>query len=56
MLSVPNKRVHPNVLDGTMDSIALNKLKELEIKEEKTNQETDPRWDKLKNLTTENNT
>ena len=56
VLSVPNKRVHPNVLDGTMDSIALNKLKELEIKEEKTNQETDPRWDKLKNLTTENNT
>ena len=56
VLSVPNKRVHPNVLDGTMDSIALNKLKELEIKEEKTDQETDPRWDKLKNLTTENNT
>ena len=56
VLSVPNKRVHPNVLDGTMDSIALNKLKELEIKEEKTVQETDPRWDKLKNLTTEKNT
>ena len=56
VLSVPNKRVHPSVLDGTMDSIALNKLKELEIKEEKTDQETDPRWDKLKNLTTEKNT
>ena len=56
VLSVPNKRVHPNVLDVTMDSIALNKLKELEIKEEKKNQITDPRWDKLKNLTTEKNT
>lgn len=56
VLSVPNKRVHPNVLDGTMDSIVLSKLKELEIKEEKTDQETDPRWDKLKNLTTEKNT
>ena len=50
VLSVPNKRVHPKVLDGTMDSEALNKLRELEIKEEKTVEETDPRWDKLKNL------
>ncbi len=56
VLSVPNKRVHPKVLDGTMKSEALNKLKELEIKEEKTVEETDPRWDKLKNLITEKKT
>lgn len=60
VLSVPNKRVHPGVLDGTLESEALNKLKELEIKEEKTSEvseeETDPRWDKLKNLITEKKT
>jgi len=48
--------VHPKVLDGTMESQALSKLEELQIKEEKNvSNETDPRWDKLKNLTTENN-
>ena len=56
VLSIPNKRVHPKVLDGTMNSEALNKLKELEIKEEKTVEKTDPRWDKLKNLITEKKT
>lgn len=56
VLAVPNKRVHPKVLDGTMESEALNKLKELEIKEVKTVETTDPRWDKLKNLITEKKT
>jgi len=56
VLAVPNKRVHPKVLDGTMESEALNKLKELQIKEEKTVENTDPRWDKLKNLITEKKT
>jgi uncharacterized metal-binding protein YceD (DUF177 family) len=56
VLAVPNKRVHPKVLDGTMKSEALNKLKELEIKKEKTVADTDPRWDKLKNLITEKKT
>ncbi len=56
VLAVPNKRVHPKVLDGTMESETLNKLKELTIKEEKTVVDTDPRWDKLKNLITEKNT
>jgi uncharacterized metal-binding protein YceD (DUF177 family) len=56
VLAVPNKRVHPKVLDGTMESEALEKLKELEIKEEKTVETTDPRWDKLKNLITEKKT
>ncbi|UAM98124.1 DUF177 domain-containing protein [Polaribacter litorisediminis] len=56
ILAVPNKRVHPKVLDGTMKSEALNKLRELEIKKVKTVETTDPRWDKLKNLITEKKT
>ena len=53
VLGIPNKRVHPKVLDGTMETEALEKL---EIKEEKTVETTDPRWDKLKNLITEKKT
>ena len=56
VLAIPNKRIHPKVIDGTMESETLNKLKELEIKKEKTVEETDPRWDKLKNLITEKKT
>ena len=56
VLAVPNKRVHPKVLDGTMESEALNKLRELEIKKVKAVETTDPRWDKLKNLITEKKT
>jgi uncharacterized metal-binding protein YceD (DUF177 family) len=56
VLSVPSKRVHPKVLDGTMDSETLNKFEELEIKEVKAVEETDPRWDKLKNLITDKKT
>ena len=57
VLSVPHKRVHPGVKDGTLDSEALKKLKALEVKQVKpvTEQEneTDPRWDKLKQLLTD---
>ena len=56
ILAIPNKRVHPKVLDGTMESETLKKLKELEVKEvkeENTAEEADPRWYKLKNLLTE---
>ena len=59
ILSVPTKKVHPKVLDGTMNSEALDKLKELEITENKSSENednTDPRWDKLKSLITEKNT
>ena len=56
VLAVPNKRIHPKVLDGTMESEALKKLKELEIKKVKPVETTDPRWDKLKNLITEKKT
>lgn len=55
VLAVPTKRIHPKVLDGTMDSDVLKKLKELEVKEEKKEDNIDPRWDKLKGLLTEKN-
>ncbi len=53
VLALPSKRVHPGVEDGTLESDILEKLDELSPKEEtieNTNEETDPRWDKLKNL------
>ena len=57
-LSIPFRKVHPGVKDGTLDSEALRKLNELrveEIKEENNNKEDniDPRWDKLKQLLTD---
>ncbi len=54
ILAVPLKKVHPKVIDGTMESDILDKLEELSPgyeKEEK--EETDPRWDKLKKLLNE---
>jgi len=54
VLSVPNKRIHPKVIDGSLDSETIKRLKDLEIKEEATATDTvDPRWDKLKDLLTE---
>ncbi|RZS99493.1 YceD family protein [Aquimarina brevivitae] len=53
VLAVPSKRIHPGVKDGTLQSDILKKLEELSPKEKKNddqNEETDPRWDKLKNL------
>lgn len=56
VLFLPKKRIHPQVADGTMKSEVLEKLKELEVKEEKKEENIDPRWDKLKSLLTEKNT
>ena len=54
VLAVPQKRVHPGVLDGTLESEALMKLKELQPKDKKENKDnTDPRWDALKDLITD---
>ncbi|MEW7289732.1 YceD family protein [Aquimarina sp. 2304DJ70-9] len=53
VLAIPSKRVHPGVEDGTLESDILERLDELSPREktiENTNEETDPRWDKLKNL------
>lgn len=49
VLAVPAKKVHPGVLDGSLDSELLKKLEELQPKKVKS-QENDPRWDKLKDL------
>ena len=49
ILALPIKRSHPGIEDGTLKSEVLEKLKELEIKEQI---EIDPRWDKLNELLT----
>lgn len=57
VLSLPLKRVHPGVKDGSLKSVALDLLNELSIKEQKKEviqeENTDPRWDKLKKLLTD---
>ena len=57
VLSVPLKRVHPGIKDGTLQTEDLNKLSELTIKdqklENKKEENIDPRWDKLKQLLTD---
>ena len=56
ILAVPIKRIHPGVSDGSLNSEVLNKLKELEIKDQEySNEEIDPRWNKLKNILIEKN-
>jgi uncharacterized metal-binding protein YceD (DUF177 family) len=65
-LSVPLKRVHPGVKDGSLQTEALTKLNELKVKdssyseqakkakeESKQEEDIDPRWDKLKKLLTD---
>ena len=52
ILSVPVKRIHPGVLDGTLKSKALDKLREMKEKVKTI----DPRWDKLKELIKDKNT
>tara|TARA_R110002072_G_scaffold49375_3_gene134248 strand:+ start:1138 stop:1674 length:537 start_codon:yes stop_codon:yes gene_type:complete len=56
VLSAPIKRVHPKILDGSMESEALKKLEKLRVKEIKSTENVDPRWDKLKSLITEKKT
>ncbi|MCX7551250.1 YceD family protein [Xanthomarina sp. F2636L] len=56
VLSIPTKRIHPGVEDGTLDSEILDKLEELspKLKETKeTEEEIDPRWNTLKKLLTD---
>ena len=56
VLSLPQKRVHPGVKDGTLDSDILKKLEDLSPKSLKNNtpkKDTDPRWDSLKKLITD---
>jgi uncharacterized metal-binding protein YceD (DUF177 family) len=57
VLSIPQKRVHPGVKEGTLKTEALRKLNELQVKDveevTKKEEEIDPRWDKLKQLLTD---
>ena len=56
VLSVPQKRIHPGVEDGTLDSDILKKLEELSPKADKDNdnsEDIDPRWQTLKKLLTD---
>lgn len=57
VLSIPQKRVHPGVKDGTLQTEELKKLNELQVKDAeeviKNEEEIDPRWDKLKKLLTD---
>ncbi|MBC5840277.1 MAG: DUF177 domain-containing protein [Flavobacteriaceae bacterium] len=60
VLSVPLRRVHPGVKDGSLKTEALDKLNELAVTElneednkENKEEDIDPRWDKLKQLLTD---
>ena len=50
VLSIPVKKVHPGIENGTLKSEILEKLKNLEPRENPLSGQTDPRWDKLKDL------
>ncbi|MBX9807992.1 MAG: DUF177 domain-containing protein [Flavobacteriaceae bacterium] len=57
VLSVPLRRIHSGIKDGSLNTEALTKLKGLTIKElkkeNKKEENIDPRWDKLKQLLTD---
>jgi len=50
VLSIPQRKVHPGVAEGTLKSEILEKLKDLHPQEKSPLNVTDPRWDKLKDL------
>ncbi|RYZ21402.1 MAG: DUF177 domain-containing protein [Chitinophagaceae bacterium] len=54
-LSIPVKRVHPGVKDGTLKHEAIDRLNQMNVKppaekKEVKEENIDPRWDKLKSL------
>ena len=55
VFAVPAKRIHPGIIDGTLESEVLNKLEELSLttEQESEQSEVDPRWDNLKKLLTD---
>ena len=56
VLAVPQKRIHPGVKDGSLDSDILKTLENLSPKSPKktnSNKDIDPRWDSLKKLLTD---
>ena len=50
ILSIPIKKVHPGIKDGSLKSDLLQRLKLLEPKEKNFPSKIDPRWNKLKDL------
>ena len=50
VLSLPVKKIHPGIIDGTLKTDILDKLEELQPNKEQNNKSIDPRWDKLKGL------
>ena len=56
ILSLPIKRIHPGIADGTLKSEILDKLEELSPKNTEDiekSEEIDPRWNTLKKLLTD---
>jgi uncharacterized metal-binding protein YceD (DUF177 family) len=56
VLSMPSRRIHPGIEDGTLNSEILDKLEELSprgIKDKNKTQDIDPRWNTLKKLLTD---
>lgn len=56
VLSVPVKKVHPGIEDGTLETEALKTLEKLAPKQEeekKEQEDIDPRWAELKKLLTD---
>lgn len=55
VLSIPSKRIHPGVKDGTLQTEALQNLEKFSPTEtkEKETEEIDPRWADLKKLLTD---
>lgn len=56
VLAIPQKRVHPGVEDGTLDSEILDRLEDYQPEAENDNkdeEEIDPRWEDLKKLLNE---
>ena len=56
VLAVPQKRIHPGVEDGSLNSDILETLENLSpkgIKKTNSNEDVDPRWDSLKKLLTD---
>lgn len=49
VLSIPIKKTHPGIENGTLKSEIVEKLKEIEIQE---HEDIDPRWEKLNQLLT----
>ena len=50
VLSIPQKKIHPGIKNGTLKSEVLEKLKDFDPQKKSLSDKTDPRWDKLKDL------